>query len=77
MKKDLLEAMAEAAGYHYISDLPRIKGGYPWKKCLTKISEGEYNLEQWLEAVRYITGEKATEFKNEKEVRNYLTEKFM
>ena len=65
-----LEELAELIGTVYLSDLPMMPYGRI-RKQLRKIDSSRYELYQWKDAVKYLTG-KATELETVQEIYEYL-----
>lgn len=72
MATTLLDALAEAAGFSYLSDLLQVKNNSNWIYCLNAIPEGSYPLSQWIDALRYLSGDNRLTAADETEARQIL-----
>lgn len=75
MKETLLQKLAMEAGFSYMSDLHSQYHAKCVYYALDRLTPGEYPLEEWEEAVRYITGLKETHFHSQEEAFHYLKDK--
>ena len=70
-QKGLLETLADQTDCPYLSNL-RAPGWYqPVGHALQAIKPSEYKMDEWNEAIRYITG-RAVAFSAPDDARNYL-----
>ncbi|MEG1496070.1 MAG: hypothetical protein RR385_01665 [Clostridiales bacterium] len=74
MTKDLLDFLCKEIGCYYISDLPKIYKSKALETDIKNIPLNEFSLENWHEAISYITESQET-FSSVKEAKAYLIEK--
>lgn len=72
MNDNLLQKMSMEAGISYMSDLHSQYYAESVYSALGRLAPGEYPLEEWEEAVRYITGLKEPHFHSQEEALQYL-----
>lgn len=70
-KTGLLEYIAERAGCGYLSDLHSRKRSPHIYEVIANIAPCDYDLKEWEDAVRYITGETVS-FKDGCQAAEYL-----
>ena len=72
--ESLLDAIKDHMGCWVLSDLHNLYGTSAFKKCIHHIPKGKYPLEEWIECVYYLTGDKKM-FRTETEARACLLQK--
>ncbi len=70
-KTGLLEYIAENAGCGYLSDLHSKKRNFHIYEVIMNIAPSDYDLKEWEDAVRYITG-KTVSFQDSDQAAEYL-----
>ena len=71
MDNELLLALAEKSGCMYLSDLKFIKDTSRIKFELERLQPREFSLEQWNNAIVYLTGQKKA-FSSPNAAKNFL-----
>lgn len=71
---ELLDHLTQMLGYEYLSDLRHISITPDQAQRILEIPAGQYSIEEYLEAVRYIAGSRATACAGPEEARQALVE---
>lgn len=71
MKQDLLEDLRRASGCEYLSDLRNSGRRAAVSHAAAALSAESYSLQQWLEAITYVTGQ-SQQFDDVRAAQRYL-----